>query len=132
MLQIPLCLWAPVQKILSKKRPWAHAKMQIFSFRQETPFLGKYNQKNKNCQSRLKFGIHTNSRNSMVMFTFSFFDQKYPFCLNLVQKIKIVSLSWNLVAILIWICKTQWCCSLFPFSTENTFFGVNWSKKSKL
>ena len=95
MLQIPLCLWAPVQKILSKKRPWAHAKMQIFSFRPETPFLGKYSQKNKNCQSRLKFGIHTNSnmQNSMVMFTFSVFDQKYPFCLNLVQKIRIVSLS---------------------------------------
>ena len=95
MLQIPLCLWAPVQKILSKKRPWAHAKMQIFSFRLETPFLGKYSQKNKNCQSRLKFGIHTNSnmQNSMVMFTFSVFDQKYPFCLNLVQKIRIVSLS---------------------------------------
>ena len=95
VLQIPLCQWAPVQKILSKKRPWAHAKMQIFSFRPETPLLGKYSQKNKNCQSRLKFGIHTNSnmQNSMVMFTFSVFDQKYPFCLNLVQKIRIVSLS---------------------------------------
>ena len=37
----------------------------------------------------------------MVMFTFSVFDWKYPFWENLVQKIKIVSLSRNLVSRLI-------------------------------
>ena len=33
----------------------------------------------------------------MVMFTFSVFERKYPFSGYLVQKIKIVSLNWNLV-----------------------------------
>ena len=32
-----------------------------------------------------------NMQNSVVMFTFSDFDRKYPFWVNLVQKIKIVS-----------------------------------------
>ena len=107
----------------SKKQPWTHAKMRFFSFRLETPFLVKFGPKNQNCWPKLKFGIQTysNIRNSMVMFTFSVFDQEYPFGVNLVQKIKIVSLSWNLVSILIWICKIQWRCSLFLFSTENTF-----------
>ena len=51
----------------------------------------------------------------MVMFIFSVFNQKYPFCLNLVQKIKIVGLSWNLVPTVIRIWRIQWCCSLFSF-----------------
>ena len=34
---------------------------------------------------------------SMMLFTFFVFDQKYPFCANLDQKIKIMSLSWNLI-----------------------------------
>ena len=68
--------------------------MRIFSLRLEIPFLGKFDPKNQNCKSKLKFGIQTNSnenlngndQNSMVMFTFSVFDQKYPFWINLVEK----------------------------------------------
>ena len=44
---------------------------------------------------------------------FSIWDHKYPFWANLVQKIKIVSLIWNLAPSLIGICRIQW---LFPFS----------------
>ena len=47
------------------------------------------------------------------------FYLKYPFRANLVQKIKTVSLSWNLVPWLIRICRVQWWCSLFLFSTCN-------------
>ena len=43
-------------------------------------------QKIKNCQFKLKF-------DTLVVFTFSVLDWKYPFLANLVQKIKIVSLS---------------------------------------
>ena len=66
---------------------------------------------------KLKFGtwINLNMQNLMVMFIFSFFDQKYSFLVNLVQKVKVVSLSWNLVLKLIWICRIQWRCSLFAF-----------------
>ena len=35
------------------------------------------------------------------MFTFSVFDREYPFYTNLVRKVKIISLSWNLVPTLI-------------------------------
>ena len=86
--------------------------------------MDKFGPKNQNCQLKLKYGIGTNSnmQNSLVMFTFSVFnwkyfagqiswkylDWKYQFDANLVQKIKIVCLSWNLVPRLIWICRIQW------------------------
>ena len=66
-----------------------------FFFRLKIPFLGKFGPKNQNYQFKLKFGTYTNSnmQNSMVMFILSVFDWKYPFWANLVQKIKIVTLS---------------------------------------
>ena len=62
------------------------------------------------------------------MFTFSVLDQKNPFWVNLVKKIKIVSLSWNLVPRLIWISEIQWWCSIVLFLTINIFRGQIWSK----
>ena len=59
----------------------------------------------------------------MVMFTFFVFNRKYPFWANFVQKIKIVSLRWNLIPRLIRICRIQWWCSRFMFSAGNTFLG---------
>ena len=49
-------------------------------------------------------------QNLMMMFTFSVFDQKNPFCANLVPR-------------LIRICRIHCCCSLFYFRPETTFFG---------
>ena len=74
------------------------------------------------------FGFHSDIQNSMMVFTFFIFDQKYPFWTKLIQKIKIITLSWNLVPRLIRICRTQWCCSLFSFLTGNTFFRQIWTK----
>ena len=68
-------------------------------------------------------------QNLMVMVTCLVLDRKYPFWVNLVHKIKIISFSWNLIAKPIRICRIQWCCSLFPFSTGNNLFGQIWSKK---
>ena len=34
-----------------------HAQVQFFRFRPKIPFLGKFSQKNQNCQFKLKFGI---------------------------------------------------------------------------
>ena len=61
----------------------------------ETPFLDKFSPNNQNCQFELKFGtqINLNMQNSTAVFAFSRLDQKKPFWANLVQKIKIVSLS---------------------------------------
>ena len=57
---------------------------------------------------------------------------KYPILLNLIQIIKIISISCNLVATLIRICGIQWLCSLFLFSTGNTLFRHIWFKVSEL
>ena len=62
-------------------------------------------------------------QNSIAMFIPSVLDRKYPFWANLVQKIKVVSLRWNLVPRLIQICKIQWWCSIFLFYNRNSFFG---------
>ena len=84
--------------------------------------FGQISSKIQNCQFKLKFGTETNSYmyNSMV-FIFSVFHQKYSFCANLVQKIKIVCLSWNLVPRPIRIWRNQWC-PLFLFWLETTLW----------
>ena len=58
-------------------------------------------------------------KNSMALFIFFAFDQKYPFWVNLIQKIKTVSLIWNNLALWIIRLRIQWCCTLFLFSTRN-------------
>ena len=59
-----------------------------------------------------------------MFFTFFVFDQKYLFWANLAQKIKIMTLIWNLVASLIRICRKQKFCSLFfCFRSEYSFLA---------
>ena len=58
------------------------------------------------------FNIVSNDHRHMQICGFSAFGRKYPLCINLVCKIEIVSLSWNLVPRLIWLCRIQWLCSL--------------------
>ena len=53
----------------------------------------------------------------------SLFDWKYLFWVNLIQKLKIKSLSWNFVSRLIQICRIPWWCSLFLFSTGKPFWA---------
>ena len=62
-------------------------------------------------------------QNLMVTLTSSILDRKYSFWANLVQKIKVVTLSWNLLLLLIWICRIQWWCSLFRCYSEIPFLG---------
>ena len=72
--------------------------MMVFAF----ALLGKFGSKNQNCQFKLKFCTKTNSnvQNSILVLTFGVLEQKYPFCANLVEKIKIARLSSNLVPII--------------------------------
>ena len=58
----------------------------------------------------------------------SVFNWKNPFWVNLVQKLKIISLSWNFVPKLIQVCRILWWCLLFLFSTGNNFSGKFGSK----
>ena len=89
-----------------------------------TPF-GQIWKKKKNCQFKLKLDSYTNlsMKSLTVVFTFSVIYRKYPFCVNLVQKIKIISLSWDLVLRLIWICTIQWWCSFFVFDWKYPFLA---------
>ena len=73
--------------------------------------------------------VHLNAMNSMVLFNFSVFEQKYLFHENLVATFKIVCFKWNVVTTLIRICRIQWWYSLFLFLSGNTLFGQIWSKK---
>ena len=66
------------------------------------------------------------------MLTFFVFNQKYSFCTNLIQHVKIISLSWHLVASLIRISRIQWCHSVFSFLTSNTLFWPNMVRKTKV
>ena len=56
------------------------------------------------------------------------FRTEIPFLGKFSLKIKIVSLSWNLVHQM---CRIQWWCSILLFWTGNVLFGQVWSKKSK-
>ena len=78
----------------------------------------------QNYQFKLKSGSEasSNMQSSMVMFTFFSFQLERPFLCNLVQNVKTISLSCNLVASLIRICRIQWWCSLFSFLVQNTLF----------
>ena len=113
----------------------------------QIPFLGKVGQKKKNCQFKLEFGPYTNSnmQNPIVVFTFSVLDRKYPFRTNLVQKIKIISLSWKLVPKLIRICRNHWWIhfsvfhQIYPLWANLVrtiitaiLFGQIWCKQSEL
>ena len=78
-------------------------------------FLRNLFQKIKIVWRSWKFRVENNSnmQNSMVIFIFYFLDWKYPSWVNLFHKFKIVSLSWNILPRLFWICKIRWWCSLF-------------------
>ena len=49
--------------------------------------------------------------------------KQHIYCANLVQKFKIVSLSWNLAPRITQICRIQWWCFLFCFRLEIPFLG---------
>ena len=66
-------------------------------------------------------------QNSMVVFNFSVLEWKHPFWANLVEKIKIVSLSWNLVPRLVRICRIQWWSSFFCFRPKTPVLGIVFS-----
>ena len=117
-------IWNLVPR-LTEYAEFINGGIHFFCVRPETLFWGKFSPKNKNCQFQLKFGTKTDSsmQNSMALITFSVLEWKHLFRANLVQKVKSVSLSWNLVARLIRRCRIQWWCSLFLFYSGNTHFG---------
>ena len=94
------------------------------------------------CRPRAeRFDIVSNDHGRIQNCNFSVSDQKCRFWASLIQrsklsklgpKIKIVSLSWNLVSRLIRIWRIQWWCSLFSLFVENAVLGQIWSQNSKL
>ena len=75
-------------------------------------------------KTTIELTFTTQNANACSLWTVcSIFDWKYLFWVNLVQKLKIISFSWNFVPRLIQICRIPWWCSLFLFLTGNTFLG---------
>ena len=60
-------------------------------------------------------------QNSMILFTFFAFNEKYPFRINFIQKMKIVSLSSKLVASLIEYAEVNDAVQVFHFRQEISF-----------
>ena len=89
--------------------------------------LAKYTRASLLARKMSLFSSNLNMQNSVVMFTFSDFDRQYHFWVNLLQKIKIVSLFWNLMPEIIWICRIQWRCYIFLVFIGVTLFGKIWS-----
>ena len=58
-----------------------------FLFTLEIVFLGKFGPKDEDCQFKLKFSTQNNSnkQNSLMVFTFSIFEWKYPIWASVVQ-----------------------------------------------
>ena len=71
--------------------------MLIFLFLTGSMLFLQICSKNQNCllKSKLRIQINLNMQNSMVIFIF--LVRKYSFCVNLIQKLKRVSLRRNLV-----------------------------------
>ena len=84
--------------------------VHCFCFRPKHVFGQIFTKKSQNCQFQLKFPTKTvsNMQNSVMVFTFFVLNGKHSFLENLVQKIRIVSFSLNLVPKLIRICRIQW------------------------
>ena len=97
----------------------------IFPFPTGNTFFGKFGPKCQNFLFKPKFGTQTNSnmQNTMMIFTLFASDWNSPFWTNLVQKIKILSLTWSLLLRLIRICRMQWWYLLFVFKPETPFLG---------
>ena len=120
ILSMLLCLSATMWKSLMKKVTTLDtSRSATFLFQVENTF---WSRKSK-CQIKLKFGAQTSSnmQNSMMVFILSVGDQKYPYCANLVQKIKIFRKSnsdmLNSMVILFYLLLAR-----------NTLFGQIWSR----
>ena len=72
-----------------------------------------------------KFNIVSKDHGCTQKCDFPIFDRKYPFWANLLKKFEVTSLSWNLVSILIWICRIQWWCSRFSVFNRKYHFWAN-------
>ena len=82
----------------------------LSAFDWKYPFLGKFSTKIQNCLFKIKFDTYTNPnmQNSVVVFILSTLYWKYPFWADSVEKVKIVSVSSNLVFRLNQISKIRW------------------------
>ena len=117
---------SPKIKIVSLAEIWYQHYFEYTEFSGDVHFFRflpgmpkyKLGPKIQNFQFKLKpgaFTFNSNMKNSVVVFTFSVLDRKYPFWANFILKNKIVSLSWNLIPRLTWTYKIQWCYSLLLF-----------------
>ena len=98
--------------------------------------FGQFLSKNQNYEFKLKFFTKSNlnMQNSVIFLSlfFCLWSEIYSFWVNLVEKVKIVSFSWNLTLRLIRRCRIRRCRSFFLLLTGNTIFVQFWYQCSKL
>ena len=102
--------------------------VHFYRFRPEIPFFGQIDPKMKIAEVEILYKVQFEFAEFDGDFHFFFFffvwGWKYPFWTNLIQKIKVISLSWNLILRLIQIWRIQWWCSFFSvFDWKYPFWG---------
>ena len=119
-------LFEKLYTVLRQKKPRTQ-DVNNFSFKMFK--MMNFLRSSKCLKTTVEFAFTTQKANACSAWTAcSVFNWKYLLLVNLVQKLKIISLSWNFVPRLIQICIMPWWCSLFMFLTGNTFLGKFASK----
>ena len=127
IMAIYTVLCEKIYKILRQKEP---RRQEITNFSFKMFKIMRFLRPPECCKTIVELTSLTQRANACSPWTAcSVFYWKYPFWVNLFQKLKIVILSWNLELELIRRCRISLLCSLFLFLTGNTFFGKIWSKK---
>ena len=108
-----------------------YGDVPFFHFEPEILFVDKFSSKNQrqSCHFKLKFGTW---RIQWCSLFFLLSSGNILFWAGLVQKIKVVTLSWNLVPRLIRIYRIKWGCSQFSVFNQKYPFCANLVQKIKI
>ena len=118
------CAWISIMKKQNSNQNVKFEKMVVFvkasdHYHHECNFLVTFSAFLWNCKRIWNWNLDLNL---IMVFLIMAVCTMLCIWVNLVQKLKIVSLSWNLVPLLIQINTIPWWGSPFLFSTENVFF----------
>ena len=121
IMAIYTVLFENLYTILRQKEP---RRQEITNFSPKMFKITRFLRSSKCSKTTVELTFTTQKANTCSPWTAcSVFDWKYPFWVHLVQKLKFISLSWNLVLELIRICRIPWYVHFFSFWPEIPFLG---------
>ena len=115
-------VWKPLYNFMIKRAQEARHNQFFFQNIQNNEIFEIFKMFKNNSWINV---YYTKSKHLQSLDDLLCFPLKYLFWVNLVQKLKIISLSWNFVPALIQIYRIPWWCSLFFFFIRNIPF---WAK----